>query len=189
MADKKSKLNRRKILKTSAAGMAATSGLVVGNATGESGDSQVKKRDRGHRVGKDKQDRPNYRKEEKIGFSKGGFRNRISEGTINQLYTEVIGKNSDRRFHALPRPTKKERPNSVVSKRGGEVRELEYEESDVFGVVVSMENGNPYIHVHTKPVGTDSMSRLRKKNAEARIHKEIDQMVKQRANSNRSRGE
>lgn len=164
------KIRRRKILRMSGAGMAALSGTgAIGTAVADRPDRTFGHPERytEHRADKAEQNRPKFTENGKVGFSKGGFDNPVTEGTIDKLYSVILGNNLERTSVALPRPTKDQDGPGMAN--------------EVMGMMVTVEDGTPYISVERKPVGLGSLPEQRKTVIEGRIHSKVDAKVQQYA--------
>jgi hypothetical protein len=84
------------------------------------------------------------------------------------LYSEVIGPNLDKNRVALPKPANQEYNLS----------NQQHKLSDVIGIVVSMEKGDPYIQTRRAPTGLGSMPEREIKQIETKTHEKIDSTVK-----------
>lgn len=161
------KLARRKVLQMSGAGMAAFSGTgAIGTAVANSPEKTFGHPESytEHRADKAEQNQPKFTDNGNVGFSKGGFDNPVTEGTVDKLYSVVLGNNLERSSAALPRPTRdQDGPGNA---------------DEVFGMMVTVEDGTPYISVERKPVGLGSLTEQRKELIEGRVHGKIDNKVR-----------
>ncbi|WP_254768215.1 hypothetical protein [Salinilacihabitans rarus] len=153
-----SNLNRRTILQLSGAGLTTFAGLSAVDTTAATG---FENRAGSYRVDEQQQNIPNVVPDSKVGFAKGGLNKPVTQNTIDALYTKIIATNTDTNNLALPRPATYE---------GGP----QEQENKVLGVVVSMEQGEPYISAEKIPGDLTPANDQIKKGIEADIHKIVD---------------
>lgn len=171
MVDKNDRsMDRRKVLQISGAGLSALTGVSsLGTAGAErAGPQPVPQSDfEAHRAEKANQNTPQFVSESKIGLAKGGFSKQISQSTINRLYKGVFGSNLESGSIALPKPAKNEGGSAKASEKEG----------TILGVVVSLDDGQPFISVERTPPGYNPPNSMRRKAIEGEHHRLVDKKV------------
>lgn len=174
MVDKtNNEVRRRKILQVCGTGLAAftgnaTTGAVAATDTVSNSDFVFNKIE---------QDEPVFTEDGKIGFSKGTLQTPITQTTIGELYSRVIGENLESGRVALPRPAMDETERDSMDETTDKV----------IGVMVSVNDGTPYISTNVLPEKSGPSVESYGRDIEDHIHKNLERKIKKFENKRESR--